>query len=338
MRAHISLKDIAAKTGFSIKTVSRALNDHPDVKKETRARILTVAKKYSYYPNLVAKSLRTRQAFTIGYVVPDITNEFYGKVGIAIEREAKKHRYGLLVSFTEESSENEIDSLKLLLAKRVDGIILATVGTTGEFIREILRNYPTPIVVIDNRAEGVKTNLVLHDNVDGACLLTKHLIGHGHKAIACITGPLTETSGKERLLGYKKALEESGIPIDEAMIRTSNWRVDGGYETACELMAVKPRRPSAVFVGNSIMALGVYKALRKMCLRIPDDVALASFDSLEFTDAVDPPLTTLERVESRIGELAARILFERIQARDTVTMSEHFVKASICVRRSCGCT
>jgi DNA-binding LacI/PurR family transcriptional regulator len=338
MRAHVGLKDIAAKTGFSIKTVSRALNDHPDVKEETRARILTIAKKCSYYPNLVAKSLRTRQAFTIGYVVPDITNEFYGKVGNAIEREAKKHHFGLLVSFTEESSENEVDSLNLLLTKRVDGIILATVGTTGEFIREMMRNYPTPIVVIDNRVEGVRTNLVLHDNVDGAYLLTRRLIGHGHRAIACITGPLTETSGKERLLGYKKALEESGTPVDHAMVRASNWRVDGSYETACELMAVKSRSPSAVFVGNSIMALGVYKALRRMGRKIPDDVALTSFDSLEFTDAVDPPLTTLESVESRIGELAARTLFERIQARDTVSMSEHFVKASICVRRSCGCT
>jgi DNA-binding LacI/PurR family transcriptional regulator len=338
MRAHIGLKDIAAQTGFSIKTVSRALNDHPDVKKETRARILTVAKKYSYYPNLVAKSLRTKQAFTIGYVVPDITNEFYGKVGIAIEREAKKHHYGLLVSFTEESRENEIDSLKLLLAERVDGIILATVGTTGEFIGEILRNYPTPLVVIDNRVESVKTNLVLHDNVDGAYLLTKHLIGHGHRAIACITGPLSETSGAERLLGYKKALEESGIPVEDRMIKISNWRVNGGYETACELMTDNSRRPSAVFIGNSVMALGVYKALRRMDRKIPDDVALTAFDSLEFTDAIDPPLTTLQRVEDRIGELAAGMLFERIQTRDTVTMSEHFVKASIIVRRSCGCT
>ena len=165
MKKNITLKGIAEKTGFSIKTVSRAINNHPDVNAKTREKILSVAREYAYSPNLVAKSLRTQKAFTIGYIVPDIANEFFGKVGIVIEKEFRKYGYSLLISFTEESEENEINSLKLLLAKRVDGIVLATVGTTGKFLEEVIYRQHVPVVVIDNRDVGIKTNLVLHDNV-----------------------------------------------------------------------------------------------------------------------------------------------------------------------------
>ena len=212
MKKHIRLKDIANKTGFSIKTVSRAINDHPDINKNTKKRIVDVAEELSYYPNMVAKSLRTRKTYTIGYIVPDITSEFFGKIGRIIDRVLRKYGYNILMSFTEESGEEEINSLKVLLSKRVDGIILSTVGTTGDFLKEIIHNYKVPVVVIDNKVEGLRTNLVLHDNINGSYLLTKHLIEHGHKNIACITGLLNETSGNERLKGYKKALNEYNIP------------------------------------------------------------------------------------------------------------------------------
>lgn len=337
MKKNINLKGIAEKTGFSIKTVSRAINNHPDVNAKTREKILAVAREYAYSPNLVAKSLRTQKAFTIGYIVPDIANEFFGKVGIVIEKEFRKYGYSLLISFTEESEEKEINSLKLLLAKRVDGIVLATVGTTGEFLEEVIYRQHVPVVVIDNRDVGIKTNLVLHDNVDGAYRLTKHLLEHGHRRIACITGPLAETSGKERLVGYKKALVEYNVQIDKDLIKISNWRVDGGYDATCELMEDRDSRPSAFFIGNSIMALGVYKALKKLELRVPDDVALVSFDNFEFTEVVDPPLTTLDNVEEEIGKIASELLLEKIKDRDTNNVKEHLVKARLCIRKSCGC-
>jgi len=336
-RKNINLKDIAKKTGFSIKTVSRAINNHPDVNEKTREKILSVARECSYYPNLVAKSLRTKKAFTIGYIVPDITSEFFGKVGIVIEKEFRKHGYSLLVSFTGEFEENEINSLKLLLANRVDGIVLATVGTTGDFLKEVIYRYHVPVIVIDNREEGIKTNLVIHDNIGGAYLLTKHLLEHGHRHIGCITGPLIETSGKERLVGYEKALKEYNVPTDNHLIKISNWRVDGGYDSAFELMKNDDQQPSAIFIGNSLMALGVYKALKRMALKIPDDVALVSFDNFEFTEAIDPPLTTLDKVEEEIGRIAADLLLEKIRDRDINNVSTHLVKARLCIRKSCGC-
>lgn len=337
MNKPIGLKDIAKLTGFSVKTVSRALNNHPDVNEHTRKQILEAAAKYSYSPNLLAKSLRTQRAFTIGYVVPDITNEFYGKVGIAIEAQLKKHHYGLLVSFTQELEENEIASLKLLFSKRVDGIILATVGTTGMYIRQLIQDYNLPIVTIDNRAIGVRTNSVLHDDRHGAYTLTRHLIKHGHKNIGCVTGPLSETSARDRLEGYKQALYDSDILVDRNLIRNANWRVDGGYQATTEMMGDMSHRPTALFAANSIMALGVYKALQKLSLDIPKDVAVVAFDSMQFTDTLDPPLTTLESVEDKIGETAARILLEKIVNKDTERVEEHLISSRLCIRQSCGC-
>lgn len=337
MRKNVSLKDIAEKAGCSVKTVSRAINNHPDVNEDTRKRILKLAEEFSYYPNLVAKSLRTKKAFTIGYIVPDITNEFYGKVGIVIEKVFRGHGYSLLMSFTEESEVNEIKSLQLLLSKRVDGIILATVGTTGDFLREVIYKYHMPVVVIDNKEEGIVTNTVLHDNIAGAYDLTNHLLGHGHRDIACITGPLVETSGRDRLLGYKKALEEHGISVQDEYIKVSNWRVDGGYESAIELMRNSLPPPTAIFIANSIMALGAYKCFKKLNLSVPHDVALVSFDSLEFTEAIDPPLTTLSSVEEEVGKLAASLLMDKIRNGDIEVVSEHLIKAGLCIRKSCGC-
>ena len=337
MKKHIGLKDIAEKTGFSIKTVSRAINDHPDVNAKTRKKILSVANEFSYYPNMVAKSLRTKKAFTIGFIVPDIASEFFGKLGIVLEKEFRKHGYSLLISFTEESEENEINSLKILLAKRVDGIVLASVGTTGEFLKKVINQYRIPVVVIDNREVGVKTNLVIHDNLNGAYLLTKHLLEHGHRRIACITGPLEETSGKERLLGYQKALEEYNVPVDDDLIEVSNWRVDGGYDSMFRLIENAGQRPSALFIGNSMMAIGVYKALRKMELKIPDDMALVSFDNFEYTEAIEPPLTTLDKVEEEIGKAASELLLEKIHNKDVKNITVHLVKAKLIIRKSCGC-
>ncbi len=337
MKKAVNLKDIARETGYSIKTVSRAINDHPDVNENTRQKILSVAQEYSYYPNLLAKSLRLKKTFTIGYIVPDITNEFYGRVGIVIEKEFRRYGYSLLVSFTEESKENEINSLKLLLAKRVDGIILATVGTTGDFLQEIINRHHIPVVVIDNKAEGIKTNTVLHDNIDGAYVLTKHLLEHGHRKIACVTGPLAETSGKERLEGYKKALMEYGIAIEVQFIKVSNWRVHGGFDATMELMQDMSQKPSAVFYANSQMALGAYKAFKKNNIRIPEDVAVVSFDNLDFTDAIEPPLTTLDSVEEKIGLLASEMLREIILNKDEDRIRERLVKAGLCIRKSCGC-
>lgn len=337
MAGRTGLKEIAARTGFAIKTVSRALNDDPNVKESTRAAIREAAEKLSYYPDLHARSLRERCTHTIGYIVPDITNAFFGRIGIAIEKAFKKRGYSLLMSFTEESGENEVEAIKKMISHRVDGILLASVGTTGTFLKRVVDGRKVPLVVIDNRIRGFRATMVLHDNLQGAFQLTRHLIGHGHREIACIGGPPFETSGKERLAGYRRAMEEAGLPVRDGLIRSANWRIDGGFRAAREIFQAAGNAPTALFVANSIMALGVYRALREMRIRIPQDVAVAAYDNLDFVDALNPPLTTLDTAEEEIGRIAADLLLAGIERGGGEEPKEYVVQGRLCVRRSCGC-
>jgi len=333
----IRLKDIADEIGVSIKTVSRALNDYPDINIKTKKKILELADKYSYQPNLLAKSLRENKSFVIGYVLPDIANEFFGDVALTIEKIFRFKGYGLLISFTNSMAELEMESLKLLISRQVDGIILATVGTTGEFVKKIIEDYRIPVVVIDNKVKGYKTDVVIHDNVKGAYLLTEHLIKHGHKNILCVSGPFNETSGKRRIEGYKKALEKYEIsPLDQNII-ISNWKIDGGYKSSIEIFKDKTDHPTGIFAANSLVALGCLKALRELGLNVPGDVAIVSFDDLKFTSSINPPLTTLNSVENIIGMYSAEILLDKMNNEDNKGVKEVLVDVSLNIRESCGC-
>jgi len=334
----ITLKDIAKEVGLSVKTVSRALNDYPDINKETKKRILEVANRLSYRPNIIAKSLRQKKAYAIGFVVSDIKNEFFGEVALAVEEFFKVYGYSVLLSFSNGEYDQEIKSIESLIKRQIDGIVLATIGTTKDYIKLITSELKIPLVVIDNKVEGLKTNVVLHDNIKGAYLLTDHLIKHGHKKIACITGPLRETSGKKRLEGFNKALEDSKINLRNEFIKISNWKINGGYQAAIDLLSSeKKEKPTAIFIANSIMALGALKAIHNMGLKVPEDVAIVSFDNLSFTEATNPPLTTLEKCERKIGEIASKILYENIKKKELKKTEEILVEPKLQIRESCGC-
>ena len=332
------LKDIAKESGYSIKTVSRALNDHPDISAETKRKILKIANKYSYHPNLLAKGLRTRKTYTIGYIIPDINNEFFAKVGIVIENEVRKYGYNILISFTRGESKHEIESLKLILSKRVDGVVLATVGETEKYIEKILDSYKIPIVVIDNKTDVSGLYFVLHDNVKGAYILTKHLIEHGHRSIACITGPLKETSGSERLDGFLKAMKESGIEVNDSFVKNTSWDVEGGFKATFDLFNNAKLFPTAIFSANSVISIGIYKALKKLGMKIPIDVAIVSFDNFDFVEILDPPLTTLGSVEADIGKKVVEVLLGEINESPIDNgIKEYRFGSEIILRKSCGC-
>jgi len=329
-----TLKDISFKTGFSVKTVSRAINQQGEISEETRKKILDTAKEMDYYPNLIAKGLRKNETYTIGYIVHDINNEFYGNVGIAIEKEFKKYGYNTLITFTEDNPDTEIQALKLFVSKRVDGIILSSCGLTKNYVKNIIDKIP--LVVIDNEINGLKTNLLITDNLNGSYLLTKHLIQNGHTDIACITGPLYRTCGITRLSGYKKALSEFNIKEKEKLIKISNWKMEGGYSSTIELIKENINCFSAIFYTNSIMALGGYKALREMNLKIPKDIAIAAFDNLEFVEALNPPLTTLSEVGKNMGEAAAKFLYKSILNKEITNYKKKIIKLRLFIRESSG--
>lgn len=333
------LKDIADETGFSIKTVSRAIHDHPDIKKETKEIIMEVVRKRGFTPNWAAQSLRNQKTNTIGYIIPNITNGFFSEIGIAIDAFFREKGYSTLICFTSDSRENEIESIRSLLAKNIDGIILAPIGNRGEFIDEIPNLADTPLVLIDNRLSGPPRNYVLQDNEGNSRRLTAHIISHGHANIGFVTGPLEESSSRERFLGFCNALEDAGAIYDESLVRTVDWEIHSGYEATKDLFDNKGNaRPTAIIYGNTQLLLGGYKALREKDLLIPQDVAVASFEHPDIIDALTPCPTTLEKVEKRIGVAAAEMLFSLIETKGEISPpQEILIPSQLIIGESCGC-
>lgn len=332
------LVDIAKETGYSIKTVSRAINDQDDIHPETRKSIMKVVEKYNYIPNPMAATLRTNRTHTIGFVVPDIINQFYGEIGLAIESYFRDLTYSILISFSDDTQEGEIHALRLLLSKRVDGIVLATVGTTGQFVREIVQDYHVPIVLVDNEFNEEKTNVVIHDNVHGAQILTQHLIDHGYKRIACVAGLQHQTSGYERLRGYLNAMEDNGLEVPREYIFYEDWSAESGRHAMDSILRMsEDTRPRALFVSNSLMALGCYKAIIRAGISVPEDIALVSFDNLSYIESLEPPITTLSSTADTIGLEAANLLRRCIDTKDPSSVERITVPGTIIKRRSCGC-
>jgi len=331
-----TLKDVAREAGVSVPTVSRVINNYGYVREATRTKVLKAIEKLSYYPNTVARNLKQGKTSTIGFILPDISNSFFGEVTVGLEKVFRKKGYHLLLCLTDRRENLEIESLRLVVSQKVEGIILNPVATTGEFVKKIIHYHKIPLVAIDNKVNNIKTDVVLHDDASGIYKLTSHLITHGYERIAFIDGPLHETSGKKRLEGYKKALIENDLPILEDLIKIGDWTKDSGFRLTKELLKMS-KRPTAIVAANAFMALGVIFALREKGLKIPTDVALVSFDDFEFCAALEPPLTTLRSVSVRMGEIAARLLLKRINNRNRKEIEEIYLPMELMIRKSCGC-
>jgi LacI family transcriptional regulator len=331
------LKDIAAETGYSIKTVSRAIHNHPDISKETRQRIMEVVRKHAFTPQWAAQSLRIRKTHTVGFVVPNLTNGFFGELAMTIDSHFRTAAYSTLICFTAKILENELDSLGLLLGKNVDGIIFAPSGRSVDYLEALPALREKPLVIIDNRCQGIGAWHVLHDNVFGMGLLADHLVGLGHRSIGFVGGPEEESSAAERLHGYRAALDRHGLPADESLIRIADWeKISGGHEATIDLLESGKGRITAILYANSQLLLGGYKAIHAMGLRMPQDVAVAGFDAPNVIDSLVPRPTALEPVEEKIGLTAARLLQDLMSGKKSAADSEVRIRSELRVGESSG--
>ncbi|MCX7040944.1 MAG: LacI family DNA-binding transcriptional regulator, partial [Spirochaetes bacterium] len=331
------LKDIAAETGYSIKTVSRAIHDHPDIKPETRAQILEVVRRHGFTPQWAAQSLRIRKTHTVGFVVPNLINGFFGQIAMTIDAHFREARYSTLICFTAKSLENELDSLGMLLAKNVDGIIFAPSGRSVDYFEAFPPLRDKPLVIIDNRCENIDACHVLHDDSFGMRLLADHLIARGHRAVGFIGGPLEESSAVGRLEGYKAALAHHGLAVEEQFIRIADWdRINGGHEATVDLLEKARGRLTAILYANSQLLLGGYKAIHAMGLRMPDDVAVAGFDPPYEIDSLVPRPTALAGVEEEIGLTAARLLQDLMNGKKPPADKEIRIRSELRIAESSG--
>jgi LacI family transcriptional regulator len=267
-----------------------------------------------YRPNLLARSLRRGETHTVGMILPDSANPFFAEVARGAGDAAFECGYSLILCSSDGDLNKELLYTNVLTEKRVDGIIFVAAGvSTGHICA--LQERRIPLVVVDREIPNVAVDLVLADNVRGGKLATYHLIRLGHRRIACITGPSDLTPSAGRVTGYRQALDEGGVLVDETLIVKGNFQYKSGYQATRQLLEASAP-PSAIFACNDLMAIGVMSAAMEMGLRIPADLSVVGFDDVALASFTNPALTTVSQPKYEMGTLAFSVLLERIQNYD----------------------
>lgn len=311
-----TIKEVAERAGVSIGTASNVISGKGRVGKARMARVLAAIKELDYHPNEVARSLKVKQTRMLGMVVPDITNPFFSDLIRGAEDAALERGYLLVAANTDEQVEREKRFVAALRSRRVDGILLAATASKSETHLKSVVAAGVPIVCLDRLAPGLAVDAVLADNVRGAQECVRHLIRVGHQEIAIITGSLELQIARERLGGYRAALEEAGIQVSDDLIMEGDFREEAGYRLGKELL-LRRERPSAIFACNGVMTLGLLIALDELGVRCPDDIALATFDDLPFAHSFHPHLTAVAQPANSIGYQGANLLIDRVEGKRT---------------------
>ena len=289
---YITLRMVAEKAGVSVNTASRAINNKPDINQETKKRIFKVAQELGYVRNNTAVALRTKKTGTIGVVIEDNRNPFYAEVLNGMEVAAREKNYHIILTNTQKDYKKEEEAINLLLAKRVDGLLIDPVQDRDDDINSLVEAN-IPFVVVGRDFENIELDAVYNDEVKGGFLATEYLIKKGHKRIALIDGFLYKSPAKGRLEGYKKALIKYGISMDDALVSVGDIDVKDGYERTKQMLE-KDLDFTAIFAYNDMMAFGAMQAIREKGLKIPEDIGLVGYDDIPFCSLMDPALTLLD--------------------------------------------
>lgn len=308
----VTISDIAKKAGVSLATVSRVLNDSGYVKEETRDRVLNVIKDLNYTPSAIARSLSKSKTNTIGVMVPDITNPFFGEVIKGISQVAEENGLNIILCDTDENKDKELKSLKVLTEQRIQGIIVTPTSAEDEFNSEYLKTLESmgiPIVLVDGHVKYTTFNGVFVDNIKGSYEAIESLIREGHRKIGIITGRMNSKPAKDRFLGYQKALLMNDIPFDERYVFYGDYKMDTAYEITKHIISMEDR-PTALFVSSNMMTLGCLKALYEARLNIPDDISLIIFDRIDILNILGFNISYVNGPTVEMGKLGMQMLVD----------------------------
>jgi len=335
-----TLEEVARLTGVSRSTVSRVINDHPNVRPQTRERVWQAIRKSRYQPHAVARSLVTNRTQIIGMVIPEavttlFTDPFFSIVLRGATNACNAHRYQLMLSLFAASADQQERYQNLLGNGYLDGVIVASASLDDPLISDLLRDQ-VPFVSI-GRHPNRRVHSVDVDNLGGARMAVEHLIGLGHRRIATITGRLDTTHGQDRLEGYHQAMQAHGIPVEEGLITEGDFTESSGMVGMQRLL---PASPSAVFVASDTMAVGALKALRQAGRQVPQEIALVSFDDIPVASAIEPGLTTVRQPIERMGSMAVEVLLGLVESslEEEVPVHRIVLPTELVVRASCGST
>lgn len=309
----VTIKDVAREAKVSISTVSRVLNMSGYTSEKTKEKVHHAVKKLGYTGSLVAAAMIKKQTLTVGLIIPDIKNIFHSDLTRAVEDGANSHGFNIFLCNTDNNLQKEVEYLHLLIAKGVDGIIFSSPEVKDKNIKEVKEKYPDlPIVILGSKFHNLTVNEILVDNFDGGYRATSHLLELGHKDIAFISGGIDSYSSIERHKGYKFALNESGIPINEDFVIFDRFYIESGYKNALKLLQ-KNKRPTAIFAGSDSIAVGIYKAARELNIKIPEQLSVVGFDDSQYAEILYPMLTTIHTPIKEMGQRAIEIIVKSLK-------------------------
>jgi LacI family transcriptional regulator len=331
----VTLADVAEYAGVSASTASRALNGRGELSDRTRAAVLEAAEALKFEPSLLARSLRTRTTWTVGFVVPDVSSAFYAAALKGAQAVLEESGYRVMLMDAGQGPDGELAALRTLINHRIDGLLLSTVGIPTERFEQLVARRGTPCVFFDSTLADAGEGSVVIENADGIDRLVDHVVGHGHRRIALLSGSLDETSGRERLEAFHAAMLRHGLEVPGGFVRGGRWSIASGREATLELLAGDPV-PTAVVSSSVELALGCMFACRERGLTIPDDLALATFDDAYFAELLDPPLTAVGYDPLEVGRAAASLLVDAMRD-EPGERRDLTVPVGLVTRRSCGC-
>ena len=332
-----TLLTISERTGFSISTVSRVLSGKGAkyrISQKTIDYIKDVARSCNYTPNLIAQSLRTRKTNTIGLAIPNIDNPFFSTMSGVIINNFKKKGYNIILSDTMESESNEKEVINSFVSRNVDAIIVVPVGSSSEYLESVAQTIP--VVLIDRYYENTKLPYVCTDNYYGGYMATEYLIDKGYRNILAIQGVPTSMPNKERLRGFHQAVKDYKVQGVRELVLGDSFSVDNGYQQSMVALKSDKGRPDAIFAFSTTILLGAIKAIRELGLRIPEDVAIISFDNNRFLDFLDPSITRVEQPVQLVGKLVVDCITQLMEEEEQfMTQLQTLLRPSLIEGRSC---
>jgi len=332
----VRMKDIARELGTSVVTVSKVLRNHPDIGEKTRARVLKRMKELNYQPNLAARSLSTGRTCSVGLVVPDLLHPFFARIAAVVSAELRKHRYGLVISSSEEDPELERQEIEQLIARRVDVLLIASAQSSTQSFK-FIEQQKVPYVLVDRSFAGLKANYLGIDDRAAGILATSHLMDQDCRHVAHIRGPQVST-GAGRLEGYRQALaarKRKPLPGHIVSLGSSGDHrgEPGGYACARQLLAHKVR-PDGIFCFNDPSALGAMRAVLEAGLRIPEDIAVVGCGNLSYSDMLRVPLSSVDQDCDKLGERAAALALSLAQNKKPLQPKTELIAPRLVVRAS----
>ncbi|HXI01513.1 MAG TPA: LacI family DNA-binding transcriptional regulator [Sphingobacteriaceae bacterium] len=313
MKKHqITIVDIAKKLNLSKSTVSRALTDHPKVNAQTRARVLELAKKLDYHRNMLATSLVTQKSFTVGIIVPEFYTSFFTKLIIGAQEIASLRGYNVIVSQSNETYETEVANTKVMLANRVDGLLISLTKETRNYDHlKIFQRKGVPLVFFNRVCNEMPVPKVIVDDYEGAFNAVTHLIKRGRRRIAHLMGPDSLLISQKRLSGYIDALKKNNIPVLPELIISYDLSIEKVKIYVSYLLEME-NPPDALFAVNDPAAMEAMQVIIKKGWRIPEDIAVVGFSNDYASALIHPSLTTVAQPVFEMGRVAAGLLFDQI--------------------------